>query len=194
MRQSTRDRIIHAAVDLFYRDGFHSVGLDRILTEAGVTKTTFYNHFESKEQLVMEALRAHDRWWRETFVKMLKEHGGDDPRARLHALAEVVRILSEMENYNGCFFINVAVEFPLPHDPAHIAAAEHKEQMEMIVRDLALRAGAANPIELAEELCLLLEGGYVTQQITRRSANIDAMRRLVNGVIIRHCGEAAVAT
>lgn len=187
VKESTRDRIIHCAVDLFYRDGFHSVGLDRIFKESKITKTAFYKHFESKEQLVTEALRVHDRWWRDTFRSMLVEHGGDDPREQIRAIVAVVEELSRKEDYNGCFFVNVAVEFPLAHDPAHVAAAEHKAEMALILRDLAMRAGASRPVEMAEELCLLLEGAYVTQQIQRDDGNMRAMRRLVDAVIDRHC-------
>jgi len=56
MATSTRERLVLAAHDLFYAEGFHAVGLDRILAEVGVTKTTFYNHFASKDDLVLEVL------------------------------------------------------------------------------------------------------------------------------------------
>jgi AcrR family transcriptional regulator len=82
MSTSSRSRILEVAHELFYSDGFHNVGLDRILHEVGVTKTTFYNHFESKDDLVLEVLRMHDRWWRDTFQQLLRKHGGDTPPAR----------------------------------------------------------------------------------------------------------------
>ncbi len=194
MRVSTRDRIIQAADDSFYRDGFHAVGLDRILKEAGVTKTTFYNHFESKEQLVLETLRMHDRFWRDTFVKLLEENGGDDPREQLRSLVEVFRYICELDCFNGCFFINVAVQFPLPHDPAHQAAAEHKVEMDRIIRDLCLRAGAADPVGMAAELAMALEGAYVTQQVMRREENLHTFRRIVDAIVDRHCPASAPAT
>ena len=37
-----RDRLVAIAVELFYRNGFNAVGLDRVTSEAGVSKTTFY--------------------------------------------------------------------------------------------------------------------------------------------------------
>lgn len=187
MRVSTRDRIIQAADESFYRDGFHAVGLDRILRDAGVTKTTFYNHFESKEQLVLETLRMHDRFWRNTFIRILEEKGGTDPREQLRALVEVFRYVSELECFNGCFFINVAVQFPLPHDPAHQAAVDHKAEMDRIIRDLCLRAGADDPIALAEEITIMLEGAYVTQTIARRPETVEVFRRLLDVTIDRHC-------
>ncbi len=152
---------------MFYRDGFHAVGIDQIIASVGVTKTTFYNHFESKEQLILEVLNYHDRWWRETFLRMLRKHGGASPRAQLEAVFDVIDELLSIDEFNGCIFVNVAVEFPLPHDPIHLAAAEHKREMEMILRDLAVQARAKDPALLARQLSMLMEGCYVTAQVTR---------------------------
>ena len=63
----------------------------------------------------------------------------------------------DSDDFQGCIFVNVAMEFPLPHEPAHRAAAEHKRAIEAIVRELAEQAGAADPAALAQELCLVME-------------------------------------
>lgn len=167
MAESSRQRIIRAAHDLFYRLGFHAVGLDGILAEVGVTKTTFYNHFESKEDLIADVLRWHDRWWRDTFRERLRARGGESARGQLLAIFDVIEAMVHCDDYNGCFFVNVAVQFPVQHDPAHEAAAQHKRAMHAIVRELAAYAGADDPAALAGELSLLMEGAYVTQQIVR---------------------------
>jgi AcrR family transcriptional regulator len=174
MAADTRTRLIETAQDLFYRDGFHTVGLDRLLAEVGLTKTTFYNHFESKEDLILAVLGARDQWWRQIFARRLRERAGDDPAAQLRAVFDVLDEFIAADAFNGCMFVNVAVEFPLAHMPAHRSAAEHKELMELLLRDLALRAGAADPVGLAEEIALLMEGSYVTRQVSgnRRAAAI----------------------
>jgi AcrR family transcriptional regulator len=166
--QKTRESLVKAAHDLFYAEGFHSVGLERILAEVGVTKTTFYNHFESKDDLMIEVLRWHDRWWQETFRRMLRRLGGDTPRDQLLAIPGALDELFGGGAFNGCMFVNVAVEFPLPHDPAHRLAAEHKHSMEDILREIAGYAGAADAKVLAEELALVMEGAYVTRQVSGR--------------------------
>jgi hypothetical protein len=131
-------------------------------------------------------LKTHDRWWRDTFCKALEQHGGPDPRGQLLALPGVIQELIEGEDFNGCIFVNVAVAFPLPHDPIHVAAAEHKAQMELILRDLALRAGASDPLALAEEVGLALEGAYVTQQVTRRAGTADIFLRMIQSLVDRY--------
>ncbi len=186
MAASARDRIIQTAHELFYRIGFHAVGLDAILTEVGVTKTTFYNHFESKDDLVLEVLRWHDRWWQETFRDLLRQYGGDTPRGQLEAVCDTIDHLFRRDDYNGCFFVNVAVQFPLPHDPAHQAAARHKQAMGDIIRELAAAAGASEPDALAQELSLLMEGAYVTHHITRNSETGKIARRIAAILIDKH--------
>lgn len=186
MPASARDKLIRTAHDMFYRAGFHAVGLDAILSEVGVTKTTFYNHFASKDDLVREVLLWHDRWWQDEFRELLRRHGGDSARGQLLALPDVLHHLFRDPNYNGCFFINVAVQFPLPHDPAHEVAAAHKQSMEAIIRELAGFAGAADPKALAQELAIVLEGAYVTEQVTRNPGTAQIARRLVTLVVDRH--------
>jgi AcrR family transcriptional regulator len=186
MAESARNRMIAAATDLFYRVGFHAVGLDAILAAAGVTKTTFYNHFPSKDDLVVEVLRGHDRWWRDTFRERVRALGGDSARGQLLAISDVLREMFQEESFNGCFFVNVAVQFPLPHDPAHLAAAEHKRAMHALLRELAAYANAADPDALAEELELLMEGAYVTMQVTRRPETAEVAQRMLHRIVAEH--------
>src|SRR5262245_54408142 len=83
--RDTRERILYRAIDLFYTYGFHEVGLDRVIEEVGVTKTTFYNHFESRDHLILEALALRERWEGEALEKAMRARAGYDPRALLLA-------------------------------------------------------------------------------------------------------------
>lgn len=186
MAKSTRERLIEVGSNLFYRDGFHAVGLDNIIDQAGVTKTTFYNHFESKEALILKILEHNDRWWRNEFTTKLQKYGGDDPGDQLRAVFDVLNDLLTSEVFNGCIFVNVSAEFPLPHDPVHKAAAEHKRLMEMILRDLGLRAGASDPIGLAEQLSVIMEGAYVTRQVTRNERTTEIARKVGDALFEKH--------
>src|SRR5262245_61496302 len=125
MTSNTRQRLTEAAVNRFYRDGFRNVGIDQILTDVGISKTAFYKHFECKDDLVLAALEEQNQWLQEAFPKMVRERGGPTPVGQLRAIIDVVKEITTSEGYQGCIFINVAMEFPLPHDPAHRAAAEH---------------------------------------------------------------------
>lgn len=187
---STRQRLTESAVRRFYRDGFRNVGLDQVLADVGISKTAFYKHFECKEDLMLAALEMQNRWLQDSFLEMVRKRGGDSPVGQLRALLDVVNQIIDADEYQGCIFVNVAMEFPLHHEPAHVAAAQHKQSIEAIVRDLATRAGAADPREMARELCLVMEGAYVTRQVTGDKQSIDVARRVANLVIAAHLPKA----
>jgi AcrR family transcriptional regulator len=183
---TTRQKLVDAATKRFYRDGFRNVGIDQILTDVGISKTAFYKHFECKEDLMLAALVDHDRLMQETFRAMAKQRGGDDPVAQLRALFDVVEELINDPTFQGCIFVNAAIEFPLPHEPAHVAAARSKQAMEDVVTDFAAAAGATDPRALAQELCLLMEGVYVTRHVTGKAEWIAIARRMADRAIEAH--------
>jgi AcrR family transcriptional regulator len=190
MPSATRRRLTEAAVRRFYRDGFRNVGLEQVLADVGISKTAFYKHFECKEDLVLAALDLQNLWLQDTFREMISERGGATPIGQLRALLDVVDQIIDTDEYQGCIFVNVAMEYPQQHEPAHIAAAKHKQAIEAIVRDVAARAGAADPHQLARELCLIMEGAYVTRQVTGDKQSIEVARRVADVVIAAHLPDA----
>ncbi len=193
MASATRQRLTEAAVRRFYRDGFRNVGLDQVLADVGISKTAFYKHFACKEDLVLAALEMQSRWVQDAFREMVSQRDGETPAGLLRSLFDLVAQIIDTDDFQGCIFVNVAIEYPPPHDPAHIAAAQAKQAIEDIVCDLATRAGAANAREMARELCLIMEGVYVTRQVSGNRQSIDVARRLADLVIDAHLGAAAPA-
>lgn len=183
----THQRLVDAAIRRFYRDGFRSVGIDQVLADVGISKTAFYKHFESKEDLMLAALEMQNRWLQETFRTMIRDRGGPTAIGQLHAVLDVVEHIIESDDYQGCIFINVAMEFPLPHEPAHVAASHNKQAMQDIVFALAVEAGADDPLALAQELCLIMEGAYVTRQVTGNQGTVNIARRVAALVIGSRC-------
>ena len=190
MKVPTRRRLVEAAIRRFYRDGFRNVGINQVLRDVGISKTAFYKHFESKEDLMLAALEMQNDWLQETFRTMVCERGGPSAMDRLHAVLDVVDHIIESDDYQGCIFVNVVMEFPLPHEPAHQLASENKRAIEEIVFTFAQEAGAAEPRSLAQALCLIMEGAYVTRQVTGNPQTIDIARRIARQVIAVHCGGA----
>lgn len=182
----TRQRLIDTATRRFYRDGFRNVGLDQILADVGISKTAFYKHFASKDDLLLAVLDDHNRWMQDSFRQLMRERGGDLPLGQLRALMDVVEMIIESDDYQGCIFINISMEFPLPHEPAHVAAGKSKSDIEEIVCAVATEAGAANPRALAQELCLIMEGAYVTRHVTGNRHTIAIARRLAERVLAAH--------
>lgn len=162
---TTREKLLESAIDRFYTHGFHAVGLDQILTEVGVTKTTFYNHFESKDQLILEALERRELWEGKAFAQRAAELAGDDPRAMLLAMFDVFDEWFNHPDYFGCMFLNVCVEFPSPNDPIHRAGTHNYREMTTMIAGVARRAGAKDPDELAEQLTILIQGTLTHRQV-----------------------------
>src|SRR3954469_3329777 len=111
-----RERLVAAAGGLFYRNGFGAVGVDRVIAAAGVTKTTFYKHFEGKDDLMVAAVRRRDEWESGAWDRAVRKLAGDDPAGRLLAMLDVMDIWFNDPDFRGCLFLNTAAEFPNPHD------------------------------------------------------------------------------
>ncbi len=162
---SARDRLIDTALELFYLYGFHAVGVDHIIEKAQVTKTTFYYHFPSKDDLAVAALRRRDEWEGKAFLAQLRALS-KRPHEQLLGLFDVMDQWFNDPAYRGCLFINACAEFPLPHDPVHQAAAQSYENTENFLRDTAEAAGYQRPDEVARLLVILMEGAFSRRLIS----------------------------
>jgi AcrR family transcriptional regulator len=154
---SKREQIVTEALKLFYQNGFNATGVDRICAVAGVSKKTLYNHFKSKDELVLATLRLRDESFRNKFMRET-ERLASTPRERLLTLFDALGAWFAEKEFSGCMFINASAEFSAQDDPNHIISAEHKRLVRDYIRELAEQAGARDPQALAEQLNLLAEG------------------------------------
>lgn len=166
MAETTRERLINAASELFFQHGFHAVALDQIIERVGVTKTTFYNHFESKDALVIAVLQERDRIELDEWLTIMERRGGDDPRARILAMFDLVEDWLADPAFTGCIFLKAEVEYPSPNDPVHQAALVHGRNLSEALRVQAQRGGVADPELVAGQLMMLLGGAILTRQYT----------------------------
>ena len=167
---SKREQIVSQAMKLFYQDGFTATGVDRIIKEAGVSKKTLYNHFKSKDELILATLRKRDELFRNKIMRET-ERLGATPRERLLTIFDAHTAWFHEKDFFGCMFINASAEFLSQQDPSHIISAEHKRLVRDYIRDLAKQAGVKKPDVLARQLNLLLDGAIVAAHV---SANKDA--------------------
>ncbi len=174
----TREKLLDCATDLFYTYGIHAVGLDRILKDVGVTKTTFYNHFESKDQLTCEVLRRRHQWETEWFLNAIDKVSKGEPRATLLAVFDVLHNWFTAADFRGCQFINAAAEFPSANDPVHQEAARHKADMRKLMCEMATAAGATDPEDLGSKISLLVEGAITPRQVTGDDQAAAAARQV----------------
>ena len=189
----TRQRLIDAGFDLFSRHGFQAVTLESVLRQVGVSKQTFYNHFESRDELVLDVLRYRDVWEMGVWRERLLRHAGESPRGRLYALFDVLDEYFNDPQFRGCIFITAAAEFVSQRDPAHQAAAAHVRALQEFIQDLSLAAGADQPRFLAEQLTLLIEGALVMRHVTDNARAADIGRRNAVLLLDRHLPSPADA-
>lgn len=170
-------------MSLFCKHGYNAVGLDQIITQAGTTKTTFYNHFESKDELILAVVRQRDRWWRGMFDDETARRAGPDPIARLRAVFDLLRDYFANDDFRGCMFINAATEFSSPHDPTHQAAKANVDAIRAAIADLADEAGIEDPEGFADKFNLIIEGTFATEIIDRANTAADTAAQLADILI-----------
>ena len=180
-----RERLVAAAIELFYRQGFGAVGVDQVIAAAGVTKTTFYKHFEGKDDLMVAAVQRRDEWESQAWGRAVREIAGDDPVRQLLAMLDVLDLWFNEPDFRGCMFLNTTMEFPNPHDPVHRAAAAYKRRSRDHWRDLATAAGAeAQAAEtFADCYTALIEGALILRQTHGRDDAARVVRPAVEQLV-----------
>lgn len=167
--ESVRDRILNTARELFYKEGVRAVGVDTVVAESGVAKTSLYRWFPSKDALIVAVLEQEqkDRWagWDKTAAQ-----SDPEPRARLRAhLTGIARYVSS-SHFRGCPFMNVTAAFSDPEHPGRLVANEVMHELRRRLRGLVNNIeGVRNPEELTEQLLLLVDGAFSSAQCLGKS-------------------------
>ena len=164
MRPTKRDELVQKALQAFYRNGFHATGMDRLAAETGISKTSMYKHFRTKEDLILAVLRLRDEHFRNWLYRRIEELA-DTPRQQLLAMFDALEEWFDESGYKGCMFIKASSEYQEVSHPIHKQSADHKRMLETHMTELAEKAGLANPSVLARQLLLLKEGAIVTAHL-----------------------------
>jgi len=184
--KNAKERLLDTAIDLFYTHGFHVIGLDRILAETGVTKTTFYKHFESKDDFVVAAIERRDAWESKAWARAIKKIAGNDPRKHLLAVFDVLDTWFNAPDFGGCIFLNAAAEFPDPRDPAHLAASAYKKRTRDRFRDLARKANLTDPEAFADQYTAVVEGTLILRHVHHKNDAARLAKPLIDSLIAHY--------
>jgi AcrR family transcriptional regulator len=158
------DRIRKTARELFYREGIRAVGVDEIVTRAGVTKPSLYRSFSSKDELAAAYLRDYDGEFWARFEQSADKHPGD-PKAQILDYIRGLGQRAQRPDYRGCGLSNAALEYPTPDHPARVVSEDHKKRLRARLVEMAKGMQAKRPQALADGLLLLIEGIFVTGQL-----------------------------
>ena len=158
-----QQHLLRAADELFYREGVRTVGVDAVVERAGVNKMSLYRQFSSKDELVMAYLARKDEQFFGYVEKSFAKHPGD-PARQLQQYFDDLAVRASVDDYRGCPFVNVSVEFPDPAHPARQFVYDNKARLMARLTGLATDAGADDPVALANALGLMIEGVYAASQ------------------------------
>jgi len=164
MRPTKRDELVQKALQAFYRNGFNATGMDKLVAETGISKTSMYKHFRTKEDLILAVLRLRDEQFRNWLYRRMEELA-DTPQQQLIAMFDALEEWFAEAGYKGCMFIKASSEFQDASHPIHKQSAEHKRMLESHIIELAEKSGLAEPGKLARQLLLLKEGSIVTAHL-----------------------------
>lgn len=160
--KAAREQILATAARLFYTQGYHAIGVDTIAAESGLSKMTLYRYFPSKDALIAAYLQqANTEFW--TWFDGAVAVG--NYKAQLVALFEAATYLTATPQCLGCTFQMAAGEFPDPTHPAHEVALEHKRALIARLTEMATGAGVKNPVALANQLFLLMDGVWAARRM-----------------------------
>jgi AcrR family transcriptional regulator len=190
-----RERILETAYDLFSRYGTRAVGVDTIVAQAGVAKTTFYRHFPTKDDLIVEFLRRREERWTREWLQREVESRFQAPGDRLLAIFDVFHEWFQRADYEGCSFINVVLEIEDRNSAVRQASVAHLSTIRELLAGFAVEAGIGAPDDFARRWHILMKGSIVSAQEGDRDAALRARRvgELVLAEALRREEPAATA-
>lgn len=178
-----REKILETASSLFYQRGVRAVGVDLVVEEAGVAKTSLYRHFGTKDDLIAAFLAREDEDFWGTWNRVAEQHQGD-AWVELDAHMQWIGERAGRPNYRGCPQINVAAEFPEADHPARKVAAAHKREMRDRLAQIARRMDVEHPDRLAGQLSVLINGAFVSSQVLESGEAIPLLKHAANALVM----------
>ncbi|MBH0100092.1 TetR/AcrR family transcriptional regulator [Salinibacterium sp. NSLL150] len=184
-RAPAKGRILETANTLFYQDGILNVGVDRIIAQSSVTKATFYKHYRSKDNLILEYVKSR-RAAVEAEVQSIIDNAASPHDAVLGLLESVAAELTKPD-FRGCPFLNVVAEFPDPTHPVRLLIADHRDWYNESLYDLMRTAEHPFAGDAADELMLAkdgaLAGGYAGDTIAAGAAMARVVKRVLSDAV-----------
>lgn len=169
---NARDRLLSTAARIFYREGLHAVGVDRLVSEAGVTRATFYRHFPSKDALIRAYLELEDQALRTLFAAGMAQASSPDQAVQI--VLEGIAFDVQENHTRGCPFLNAAAEFPDPEHPVRQAVRAHRQWFAATLTQLVTATGCPDPHATAKALVLLRDSALVGAYVDDTADVVDS--------------------
>lgn len=177
-----RRRVLDVARELFYAEGIHAVGIDRIIAEAGVAKATFYHHFPSKDELVRAYLAEQSG-----LVRRATTVRGSSLLEKVTGVFDDIGEITCGPGFRGCAFVNAAAEYPDPGHPVRAVVDEHRRWFRELLRDVLADEGHPDAERTAWMLALFRDGVVVGADLDDPSDT----RTLLSAAVTRILADAS---
>lgn len=174
--------ILAVASTLFYQRGVRAVGIDLVVEQAGIAKTSLYRYFPTKDDLIVAFLeREDDEFWT-GWDRVAGEHAGD-PVGELFAHMHWIGERLSRSNYRGCPQINVAAEFAEHDHPARFVARSHMHSLRNRLAMITRRMNVEHPDRLAAQLAVLINGAFVSSELLAPDDATELLQHAVQALI-----------
>jgi AcrR family transcriptional regulator len=175
-----KERILETADRLFYLRGIRAIGVDTIAAEIGISKRTLYNHFPSKDALILAYLERR-------FVQ--PQDSDKSPVEQILGTFDSLERRFASRDFRGCPFVNAVAEVGPENRSVRKIAVAFKESRRLWFRDLLMQIGVADPEGLATQLVLLVDGSIAQDLVrddpTMARAAKEAAKMLLSGAGVR---------
>lgn len=153
-----------AAEKLFYEEGVHTVGIDRVIERAGVAKGSLYYTFGSKDELVRAYLTRRHETLRDRIEARLA--GRESPRDQILAVFELLEELFAEPGFRGCAFVNANAESQAG-SAAEQVCETYRAWVQALFVELAQQLNVSDARALGRQMVMLYDGATVAAQLDK---------------------------
>jgi AcrR family transcriptional regulator len=183
-RATARERLLAAADELFYENSINTVGIDRIIEQAGVAKASLYDCFGSKDELIRTYLEARNIARQARVNEWISRY--DTPQKKILGIFELLGETSSQPGYKGCAFMRARAD-DSASDKVKAASDESRAFMLGRFTSLAREAGAADPQQLGQQLQFLYDGASVAAHLDRNHNAAGLARKVAEQLLSSSC-------
>ena len=184
-----RERILEAAEELFFYQGYRATGINEVIAKSGVAKATFYHHFPTKEDLCLAYLQERNTTEYENIINFVDDQ--KSPRDRFLAVMKAVGPWLEANAMRGCCFLNMVAEIPDPDSRLRRLGDQHYNMVRALIQSLAQkliesdekRYGGLNAKELAKDYMVILVGAIAMAEVYNDIWPVHQAITMVNRLI-----------
>jgi AcrR family transcriptional regulator len=164
----TQKKILYTASRLFYQQGYNATGINQIIEEAGVAKASLYEHFKSKEDLLIAYLEFMFDQTMGLFRRVASTKV--EAKEQISAIFEFLSQNTNSKEFHGCQFLNIAGEIPVENVRVYDIIRKQKNGLRGLFAEI-LKSDSMGEEEiqrtetLADGIYLLFDGAIMSSKV-----------------------------